>query len=257
MTAAKPWFEEWFDHDYLLVYGHRDARDARAGVDLLARTVRPAPGTRALDLACGPGRHAVELARLGLDVVGLDLSETLLDARTREPLPDPDPQTGTRPGAVRYVRADMRALPFASASFGLVASFFTSFGYFDDAGNATVLAEVARVLAPGGAFVLDYVNRAELLASLVPETRKSRGSTFILESRAFDPPGERLVKRIEIQDGSRTRTRTESVRIYDVSELEALLARAGLETVTLLGDLHGAAFDRERSPRLIVHARRA
>src|SRR5204862_207429 len=116
--GARPWFEEWFDHDYLMVDGHRDARDAGPGADLL-------------------------------------------------------------------------------------------------------------------------------------EHGRRLGWTYVTEARRFEPPSRRLIKEIEIQDGSRARRRMESVLLYRPEELEALLAAAGLTVGERFGDLAGALFDPAASPRLV------
>src|SRR5439155_16157097 len=120
-------------------------------------------GDHILDLACGPGRHAAELERLGGGggghVIGFDLSRAML-RRARE---------RTR---AALVRGDMRALPFRPGSFALAVNLFTSFGYFrDDAEHQVVVHQVSVVLAPGGRFVLDYLNADQVRRSLrVAET---------------------------------------------------------------------------------------
>jgi len=77
------WFEQWFGEEYHALYPHRDDEDARRAVALIRRVVGWKTGDRVLDLACGPGRHAAELERLGARVVGFDLSRAML-RRARE-----------------------------------------------------------------------------------------------------------------------------------------------------------------------------
>src|SRR2546423_2942081 len=77
------WFEQWFGEEYHALYPHRDDEDARRAVVLIQRVVGWKSGDRVLDLACGPGRHAAELERLGARVVGFDLSRAML-RRARE-----------------------------------------------------------------------------------------------------------------------------------------------------------------------------
>lgn len=126
------WFKQWFGEEYHDLYAHRDEADARRAVDLIRRVVTLESGAWILDLACGPGRHAAELARAGGRVVGFDLSRAML-RRARE-----------RNSAV-LVRGDMRALPFKSGSFALAVNLFTSFGYFlDDAEHARVVCGRSR-----------------------------------------------------------------------------------------------------------------
>jgi len=250
MTSRAPteadWFERWFDQDYLRVYQHRDERDAAAGVALLERTVAPERRARMLDLACGAGRHLALLNDRGPEVIGLDLSSTLLgEARRR---------LGT---AAPLIRADMRRLPFADSSFGVVTSFFTSFGYFDDDANAATLAEIVRVLDAGGTLLLDVLNRPHAIRHLPPDGVREIDGATVHEARRWDPQTHRIEKTIELTSAGRVRSQLESVRVYDAAELDALLVQAGLSVTSRFGDLHGAPFHAVDSPRQVVFGRRS
>jgi SAM-dependent methyltransferase len=109
----------------------------------LARAVS-ADATVVVDLASGSGPVARELARPGRTVVGLDLSGEEL-------------QLARRRGSGPLVRADARVLPFRDGSVDVVT---TSLGLVVVQPLATVLAEVARVLRPGG-----------VLAAIAPAVR--------------------------------------------------------------------------------------
>jgi ubiquinone/menaquinone biosynthesis C-methylase UbiE len=101
------------------------------------------PPRRVLDLGCGTAQLTDDLARRwpGARVVGLDLSSEMLAAAQR--------RLGDR--APELVRANSAALPFADGSFDLVTSSL-SYHWYPDAGR--VLAELARVIRPGGRFAL-------------------------------------------------------------------------------------------------------
>ncbi len=72
------WFEEWFSSKfYLELYQHRDEEDARLMINLLQRSIS-AILIKVLDIACGAGRHSLELARRGIEVTGFDLSKFLI-----------------------------------------------------------------------------------------------------------------------------------------------------------------------------------
>jgi len=88
---------------------------------------------RVLDLACGRGRHAAPLARLGYAVTGLDHDPMALDAARR--------RSGSE---VRYVEGDMRDLSILSEPFDVVINLWQSFGHFDPATNAGVLRQIAE-----------------------------------------------------------------------------------------------------------------
>ena len=113
-------------------------------------------GTAALDLACGTGDIAFELADRGARVVGLDLTHRMLElAQARN-------TSGNR---VRFVTGDMMALPFPDASFDLVT---TGYGIRNVPRIEPALAEIRRVLRPGGLLLsLDFDRPANPLVRAV------------------------------------------------------------------------------------------
>lgn len=102
----------------------------------------PTPGSRALDLACGTGDIARELAARGASVVALDVTYRMLQlARSKAT-------------AMAFVCADMTSLPFADARFDIVT---TGYGLRNVPDLPRALHEIHRVLRPGGVFVsLDF-----------------------------------------------------------------------------------------------------
>jgi SAM-dependent methyltransferase len=250
-VAAPAWFEEWFDEHYLAVYPHRDECEAERAVSLVARHTGFGPDARVLDLCCGTGRHLHAFARrLGTRPVGVDLSPTLLrEARRR------------LAGAALLVRGDVRALPLAAATFDLVTSLFTSFGYFDDdAEHAELLGAVARLLRPGGWFVLDFLNAPHVRASLRPRNVRRIREQTVTEERIIEhgaAGGEYVVKRITVERAGGYRlTATERVRLFGPKELRALLVAAGLRVTHVCGDYSGRRLT-AASPRAILFARAA
>lgn len=139
----------------VLSYG-QDARWKRRLVALAE--VRP--GERALDLASGTGDLACAVAARGARAVGLDLTERMLHHARRR----------ADAAGVAFVTGDMTSLPFPSASFDLVT---TGYGLRNVPDLEAALAEIARVLRPGGRLLsLDFnrpssfVVRAAYLAYL-------------------------------------------------------------------------------------------
>jgi SAM-dependent methyltransferase len=103
---------------------------------------RPVPGARALELGCGGGQVAIELARAGFRATGIDYAETAIElarANAREVGVD-----------VTFAVGDALALAFADASFDLVVDNHALHCIVEPADRARVLAECYRVLVPGG-----------------------------------------------------------------------------------------------------------
>lgn len=234
------WFREWFGEEYLELYPHRDAAEAREAVELVLTETGAGAGAVALDIACGAGRHVEVLRERGLAAFGLDLSLPLL-LRARE-------------NGLPVVQADMRHLPFRTGSADLVTSFFTSFGYFaDPEDDASVVAGIRRVLRPGGAFCFDFLNEARVRAELLPRDEREVGGKRVVQERRLTLGGRIVEKRIEIASGDDSPPRVffERVRLYRPAELETLLAGGGLHLGARYGSYTGARFSAD-SPRLLL-----
>lgn len=243
----KPWYVEGFGEHYLELYAHRGEREAELALALLDRAGCLQPGQRLLDLACGAGRHLAGLGRRSQRAVGLDLSEPLLQAARRR----------LRPG-LALVRGDMRRLPFAAERFDGALSMFTSFGYFrDDSENWQVLAELARVLRPGGWLFFDFLNRSALETQALERGERRGGRWIAEEERRIE--GERIVKRVTLRpcagEGEALHYE-ESVRLFTPDELSAAFVALGFAERARWGDYHGGPHQ-AASPRLILLLERA
>ncbi|MFH1277517.1 MAG: class I SAM-dependent methyltransferase [Candidatus Eisenbacteria bacterium] len=237
VTVGAPWYRKAFGPLYTDLYAHRDRAEAERVAELLSARV-PLRGARVLDAACGAGRHLGALRRRGADASGFDLSDELLRGASK---------------IAPVARADMRAFPFRDGVFHGVLNMFTSFGYFPGEENGRVLDETARVLGPGGWFLLDYLNPAGTVERLVPESERTLDDFRIRETRRYDPERRVLSKEIEVLSGGgavRDRWR-EEVRLFSVEELERMLLGRGLKIRERFGDYEGGGFHRD-SPRLIL-----
>lgn len=244
MSRGRAWYETAFGREYLEIYAHRDAADAERALAFLDREQILRAGNRVLDLGCGNGRHSLPLCQRGLRVHGLDLSQALLlDFRRRARCDVP------------LVRGDMRRLPYRAACFDVVLSLFTSFGYFEtDEENWEVLAEVARVLRPGGRFVLDFLNAARVREDLRPRSERVLPSGLrVVETRRVDQSAGRVVKRVEIQSAGDRCEWEESVRLFGWAEIASSLRSHGFAEARLFGDFDSTPHS-SSSPRLIACA---
>jgi SAM-dependent methyltransferase len=217
-------------------------------VDAVLALAGTEPGARVLDLGCGPGRHALELARRGFQVTGVDRTASYL-AQARE---------RAQAGALELdlVQADMRHFVRPEA-FDLAISLYTSFGYFEDPeDDRRVLGHLHESLAPGGTLVMDLMGR-EILARIFVERswRELGDGSLILEERRVEGHWSWMENRwILVRDGQRHERRI-SHRLYAGTELAALLTSVGFSSVQLFGDLAGAPYD-QQARRLVAVAHR-
>jgi hypothetical protein len=119
-----------------------------------------------------------------------------------------------------------------------------------------VLAEIGRVLRPGGRLVIELMHR-DLLVRLdhAQDWRALGAGRLLLEQHAFDPAGGVAQTTQTLIDGSGAReSRSFTVRVYTATELTAMLAQAGFAAARCYGDLGGAAFT--TGSRLVIVARR-
>ncbi len=242
---STPWFRDWFGREYLALYPHRDRAEARQAVTLLRDITGLGPGTKALDLGCGAGRHLEEMRRIGYRATGLDLSPPMLEA-ARESLPEAD-----------LVLGDMRRPPFRTGSFDVVTSYFTSFGYFDDEEeDMGVLREVRRILRDGGRFLLDFLNADHVVANLRTEDRRNVSGIDVVQERRLVGGGRIVEKRITLgaADASSRRKFVERVRLYRPSELTSMLVSAGMFPGPTFGGYDRTPFSRF-APRYILVAK--
>ncbi len=243
MNSQDDWFKDWFGQDYLKVYPHRNDEEAAAQIDFVERILPLQTNEKTLDLGCGNGRHALKLARRGFQMIGLDLSPVLLAMAGNT--------CKKTTCAARFVRADMRYLPFHRA-FDSVVSFFTTFGYFEtDEENLKTLNSIHRALKPKGRFLQDYLNKNFVLDNLVPRDARSDNDFEIIQERRYNREQERIEKKITLRDKDGKRVYFESVRLYTLGEMTALLRRANLTLNKTFGDFDGRPFD-AGSPRLIL-----
>src|SRR5262249_4555460 len=139
-----------------------------------------------------------------------------------------------------------------SGAMDAVVSLFTSFGYFDrDAEHQSVIAEVARVLRPGGRFALDFLNAPLVKASLVPRDEATLNGRRVVQERRLEQDGRYVVKTIHL--AGEGRSFMERVRLYDQGDLERMLRSAGLRVDAALGDYDGAPYG-PRPSRLLLLA---
>jgi SAM-dependent methyltransferase len=245
----RPWFEEIFDEDYLRTLPFLTPRVAQVEAQFVAEAMALQPGAELLDVGCGYGRHAMELAARGYRVVASDLSGAML-ARGQE-------EAQRRGLDIAFQQRDMRELDH-DARFDGAYCLFSTFGYFDDEDNKRTLANIARSLKPGGRFVLDILNRDYLVAELPTRVWWEGEGCVVLEEVEFNYISSRVqVNRSVVFDDGRQLEQEISVRAYSLHELGKLMLAAGFRVTEISGSFATRSrFFGSTSKQLIVVAER-
>jgi len=242
--SDKPWYKEWFNSPYYhLLYFNRNEAEAKKFIEELLKILKPAAGTRMLDVACGRGRHSKILASLGFDVIGIDLApDSIKIAKESEK------------ENLHFFLHDMR-LPYSVNYFDCAFNFFTSFGYFRSRReNENAVRTVADALKHGGTFVLDYLNVQYAESHLkARESTEINGIQFFL-SRWFDE--NYFYKKVEVEDENRSEPYiiTEQVCKFSLGDFNDMFAYHGLQMQDVFGDYQFGPYDVNKSPRLLMVA---
>jgi SAM-dependent methyltransferase len=213
------------------------------------------PGAEILDAGCGTGRYAIELARRGYVVRGVDLSPELVDIATRA--------IGDSTGRLSFGVGDIAHLPTSRYAAILCRGVLNDI--IDDASRGAVFRAFAEALQSNGVLILDV---REWGASLERKTREplfrkrvstDRGELTFTSVTALDPENRQLMiseRHKLIEEGAERISDYHFVmRCWAKEELDALLARDGFGKVSCFGayDVGVAA---GATDRLVVVAQR-
>lgn len=228
MSFSNGWWSDFFngwvvDVQRRMYTAEQSAAEARLAADLIGAK----PPANVLDVPCGTGRIAVELAALGYRVTGVDLTaEYLEDARTA---------AKSRGVELALRQSDMRDLPWRN-EFDAAICFGNSFGYFERSGNAEFVAAVYETLRPGGTFVLQTHFAAEcVLPNLRGRSWWKFDDVTFLHDPVYDPRRGVIETGYTFLKGGESECRKAVYQVYMLRELVAMLEEAGFVQVEAQG----------------------
>lgn len=248
-ARGKPWFVDLFDEDYLRTLPFLTPQATQSEAEFVIDAMGLSPGAQVLDIGCGYGRHAMELAARGFHVVGLDLSTPLLVRGGEEAM--------RRGLEINFVRGDMRELDF-DAQFDGAYCLFSTFGYFDDETNKKTVSNIARALKPGGRVMIEILNRDYVIADLPTRVWWEGEGCVVLEEVELNYFSSRIqVNRSVVFDDGRQLEQEISVRAYSLHEVGKLMHAAGFRVLEVSGGYHTRGrFFGNQSRHIIVLAER-
>ena len=223
------WYETLFAN-YGKTYDRQPYTQGTTGeVDFVERELGADRARRVLDIGCGTGRHAIELARRGYRVTGIDLSAAQL-RRAREKATaagvavDFQQRDATQP---HYHGEFDAAIMFCEGAFSLMET---------DAKNHAVLVHAAAALRPGGKLLLTTLNALFPLFHSVKEFLDAGASGTAIGKLTFDLLTFREQAELTFaDDAGQTHTIETDERYYTPPEMGWLLQTAGFAKVEVFG----------------------
>jgi SAM-dependent methyltransferase len=214
---------------------------------------------KVLDVCCGIGRHSVELARLGYDVVGIDVTPRYVEYAKELA------KKGKVSKRTKFIMGDSRdvtELTKGLGKFDAVISMFTSFGYYGEDTDRKLFGDVAKVSKKGTAFFIDTINRDWLARNYESNGISSAKDIEVHEFRKFDFRTsfvDNVWKYYRMKGDERLHLATLelSLRVYSPHELIGMLQDSGWKRVDAYDDIElNALHFNTLTSRLVVVAQK-
>ncbi len=244
---------EWFENsDFWVNYGpimfdSQHWAEAKGIAEACINISGAKKGDKALDVCCALGRISVELALLGLDVTGVDITQPFLDAAK---------ETADDEGVnLNLINCDMRAFSGYDNQFDFAVNIYNSFGYCDKISDDTkILESVFRSLKKGGTFILECISR-EIAVKYFTEGEwfERAGKTVLTHFEVVGAWEGLLSKWILIDDKDGSKIEHEFVqRLYSAAELRDKLISIGFSSAEVYGGFALTPYDQSAKTMVIV-----
>jgi SAM-dependent methyltransferase len=241
------WHEDFFSGLWLEIQRQSfTAEENAAMAEVIGDVLQLDPGSRILDVPCGDGRIAVELAAQGFRLTGVDREEAML-AQARAFAKERDT-------VVEWLDQDMWAMD-AGRDFDAVICPWTSLGYGSREQDQAFLGGVAGALGEDGLFLIETHVYETLLHDFEERVFRWAGDVLVAEEREFVPEQGRLHTDWTFTRDGEVERRHSKMQLYTVRELDGMLERAGMRTIASWGSWELDAFE-VGAPILVNLARR-
>lgn len=216
-------------------------------VRFITHVLNLSSGESILDLYCGYGRHAIELAKQGFKITGVDATQDFLDIAVQK--------AQEANVNITFTKTDMRELDY-SQNFAAVINMFAAFGYFTDDENANIIKLVAKALQPKGLFLIDLLNRDWMVRNNLNRYWRHPSGECVLSYKVELEHGIATMKRQLINQVTGTKTQYEFVlRAYSLPEMANIFRNSGFSIIETYGGFDGRPYSSE-TPRMIILAKK-
>lgn len=240
------WWRRIFNSMYLKTDADvvEDKTITQNEVTLFTEILNPDKNSKILDLACGQGRHALEMARRGFTgVSGLDRSHYLIQRAKSI--------AATENLTISLKEGDARKLPYPTDTYDHIMILGNSFGYFESIDDdEKILKEVYRTLKPGGRFLIDVADGNYLKENFTPRSWEWLDKKhFVCRERSLAKDNERLISREVVTHVSKGVIVDQfyAERLYTRESIIQLLQHAGFSDITFAA---GITTDSQRNQDL-------
>lgn len=247
MSAKKQWFEKedfWINYGPIMFDAERWA-EAGPVAQSVKKICNLKEGAKILDAGCGPGRISVELALLGLDVTGVDIIQSELDAAK---------ETADDEGVtLNLINHDLRTFK-TQTKFDAAINLYTSFGYCDtEEEDFEILKNICNSLSDGGTFILECTSRETAILYFTEGEWFERAGMTCLTQFSVEGAWEGLVSKWILikEDGTRIEHQF-TQRLYSAAELCKTLIKAGFKEAKAYGDYNLNPYDQNAKTMVLV-----
>lgn len=234
----KPMDSDWYKKIWTLdIQNHSWVEDTRNQVDFLIEKMELKGDEKVLDLACGFGRHSLELARRGFDVTGVDITTDYINYANE--------QAKNENLNARFICSDIREVSFQD-EFDVVLNMADgAVGYLEnEEENLKIFDLVARALKSGGKHFMDIMNGAYATTHFPCKLWDAGEKCLTLSNFEWDeatktliygqldfPYGEALPMPV-MEEGN-------AIRLYSLSEIKDIFGGFGMTVCESYADFSG------------------
>lgn len=239
MAVPSNWYEDFFHGVTLDLWRQAIPQEhTEAEAEFLFKALQCVSGGHVLDVPCGNGRLSFVLARRGLRVTGLDISEEFIAEARGVVSSDASADTNSARERVEFILGDKRAIEGTCVYDGAYC-FGNSFGFLEYEDMKRFLSGVARALKPGARFILETGMAAEsILPDFEEETCHQIGNINVITRERYNAAESCVDSEYIMERDGKTESRLAKHWIYTTAEIRRMLEQAGLKVLNLYGSLN-------------------